>query len=209
MRIFTCSTAPSPRRVKLYLAEKGISLETVEVDLAGGEHLTDEFAARSPDCTVPVLELDDGHCLWNTLAIRRYLEDLHPEPPLMGRDAKSRAEVLQRTMWVEHNGLMAAAEAFRNASRGMTNHAVTGRRPMPQIEKLAERGRTRFGWFLDDLDALLDTRPYLAGDMFSTADIDALVTTEFGLRATKAPTEGLNALNEWLARVRDRPAFQA
>ncbi|MGB0513552.1 MAG: glutathione S-transferase family protein [Wenzhouxiangellaceae bacterium] len=208
MRLFTCSTAPSPRRVTLYLAEKGIELETVEVDLAGGEHLSDEFAARSPDCTVPVLELDDGYCFWNTLAIRRYLEDLYPDPPLLGGDAKSRSEVLQRTMWVEHNGLLAAAEAFRNASRGMKNHAVTGRRPMPQIAELAERGRTRFGWFLSDLNALLDTRRYLAGDAFSAADIDALVTLEFGLRATKAPTDGLDSLNEWLARVRQRPAIQ-
>ena len=208
MRLFTCSTAPSPRRVTLYLAEKGISLETVEIDLAGGEHLADEFAARSPDCTVPVLELDDGHCLWNTLAIRRYLEDLHPEPPLMGSDSRSRAEVLQRTMWIEHNGLLAAAEAFRNASRGMKDHAVPGRRPMPQIEELAERGRTRFGWFLDDLNALLETREYLAGDAFSTADIDALVILEFGQRATRAPSDGLNGLNEWLARIRDRPALQ-
>ena len=93
MRLFTCSTAPSPRRVTLFLAEKGIELETVEVDLAGGEHLTDEFAARSPDCTVPVLELDDGDCLWNTLAIRAYLEELHPDPPLLGSDARTRAEV--------------------------------------------------------------------------------------------------------------------
>ena len=151
MRLYTCTGAPSPQRVTLYLAEKGIELPTVEVNLRAGEHLSDAFAEKSPDCTVPVLELEDGRCLWHSQAIRHYLEGLYPEPPLLGRDAFERAAVTQWIGWVEHNGLMAAAEAFRNQVAGMKDHAVPGRRPVAQIPALAERGRLRFGHFLDDL----------------------------------------------------------
>jgi len=127
MRLLTCTGAPSPRRVTLYLAEKGIELEMVEVDLKSGEHMSDAFQALSPECTVPVLELDDGSCLWNSIAIRQYLESLHPEPVLLGRDALERARVTQYVFWIEHNGMMPAAEAFRNAAKGMTDHALLGR----------------------------------------------------------------------------------
>ena len=126
MRLYTCTGAPSPRRVTLYLAEKGIELDTVEVDLKSGEHLTDEFQAKSPECTVPVLELDDGTCLWNSIAIRQYVESLHPEPPLLGRDPLESARLTQYLMWIEHNGMIPAAEAFRNAAKGMKDHALPG-----------------------------------------------------------------------------------
>ena len=186
MRLHTCTGAPSPRRVTLFLAEKGIELDTVEVDLKSGEHLSDAFERMSPECTVPVLELDDGTCLWNSIAIRQYLESLHPEPALLGRDALQRARVTQYVLWIEHNGMMSAAEAFRNAARGMKDHALPGRRPVPQIEALAKRGVRRFGHFLDDLDGFLAERDYVAGDAFTVADIDALVMIDFGCRVTKA-----------------------
>jgi len=209
MRLHTCTGAPSPRRVTLYLAEKGIELETVEVDLKSGEHLTDAFQAKSPECTVPVLELDDGTCFWNSIAIRQYLESLHPEPALLGDDALSRARVTQFVLWIEHNGMMSAAEAFRNAARGMADHALPGRRPVPQIEALVERGTRRFGHFLQDLDGFLAERDYVAGDDFTVADIDALVMIDFGCRVTKAGFDGHGNLSEWYERVRSRPAIRA
>ncbi|MDT8438291.1 MAG: glutathione S-transferase family protein [Wenzhouxiangellaceae bacterium] len=207
MRLQTCTGAPSPRRVELFLAEKGIELECSEVNLRAGEHLSDEFAAKSPECTVPVLELDDGGCLWNTLAIRQYLENLHPEPALLGRDARERAEVLQWSVWIEHNGFLSAAEAFRNAVPGMKDHALPGRRPVAQIAELAERGRVRFGHFLDDLDQRLAAREYLATGAFTTVDIDAFVVIEFGLRVTKGTLDGHERLAAWQQRIAARPAF--
>src|SRR6056297_3153864 len=110
MRLLTCTGAPSPRRVTLYLAEKGIELDMAEVDLKSGEHLSDAFQAMSPECTVPVLELADGTCLWNSIAIRQYLESLHPEPGLLGGDALARALVTQYVLWIEHNGMMSVAD---------------------------------------------------------------------------------------------------
>ena len=209
MRLHTCTGAPSPRRVTLYLAEKGIELDTVEVDLKSGEHLSDAFQAMSPECTVPVLELDDGSCLWNSIAIRQYLESLYPEPALLGDEALARARVTQYVLWIEHNGMMAAAEAFRNAARGMTDHALPGRRPVPQIEALVERGTKRFGHFLEDLDGFLAGRDYVAGDAFTVADIDALVMVDFGCRVTRAERDAHEHLSGWYERVCSRPAIRA
>ncbi|MDT8409231.1 MAG: glutathione S-transferase family protein [Wenzhouxiangellaceae bacterium] len=209
MHFYTCTGAPSPRRVTLYLAEKGIELETVEVDLKTGQHLSDEFQAKSPECTVPVLELDDGSCLWNSIAIRQYLESLHPEPPLLGRDALERARVTQYLMWIEHNGMISAAEAFRNAARGMADHALPGRRPVPQIEELVERGTRRFKHYLEDLDGFLAERQYLVGDAFTVADIDAMIMVDFGCRVTKAGLDRLDHLSTWYERIRSRPKIRA
>ncbi len=209
MRLYTCTGAPSPQRVSLFLAEKGIALDTVEVDLRAGEHLREDFAAKSPDCTVPVLELDDGRCLWNSQAIRQYLESQYPEPPLLGRDDLERALVTQWVGWIEHNGMLAAAEAFRNQAAGMKDHAVPGRRPVAQIAELAERGRLRFGHFLDDLERRLGESAHLAGPNFSVADIDAFVILDFGLRVTRGSTAALAAVRDWQQRLAARTAFRA
>lgn len=209
MRLHTCTGAPSPRRVTLYLAEKGIELDTAEVDLKSGEHLSDEFQAMSPECTVPVLELDDGTCLWNSIAIREYLESLHPDPALLGSDALERARVTQHVLWIEHNGMMSAAEAFRNAAKGMADHALPGRRPIPQIGALAERGVQRFGYFLEDLDGFLAERDYIACETFTVADIDALVMIDFGCRVTRSELGAHDRLSRWYERVRNRPAIRA
>jgi glutathione S-transferase len=207
MRLHTCTGAPSPRRVTLFLAEKGIELDTVEIDLKTGEHLSDDFQAKSPDCTVPVLELDDGTCLWSSVAIRQYLESIHPEPPLLGDDAVARAQVTQWVMWIEHNGMLAAAEAFRNAVDGMRDHAVPGRRAVPQIAELAERGVLRFGHFVEDLDALLAEREHVTGETFTVADIDALVVVDFGLRVTRTALEHAPNVAAWRDRLRERSAM--
>jgi glutathione S-transferase len=202
MKLYTCTWAPSPRRVTLYLEAKGIELELVEVDLRSGEHLKPEFAAMSPDCTVPVLALDDGGFIWESTAIRRYLEELHPEPPLLGGNARERAMVNQWTDWVFGHGMLAVMEAFRNAQAGFADHALPGLRPVAQIPALAERGRERYRHFLADLNARLDEQAFVAGKAFSVADIDARVTIEFAERAIKiSPQAEQQALGRWLGRL--------
>jgi glutathione S-transferase len=208
MRLYTCTGAPSPRRVTLFLAEKSIELERVEIDLRSGEHLNDEFQAKSPECTVPVLELDDGNCLWSTVAIRQYLESVYPEPPLLGADELTRAQVTQWVMWIEHNGMLAAAEAFRNAVDGMRDHAVPGRRAVAQIPELAERGVLRFGHFVEDLDSLLAGREFVAGGEFTVADIDAIVVVDFGLRVTRTALDHAPNVSAWRERMNDRPSLR-
>ncbi len=205
MKLHTCTGAPSPRRVTLYLQAKGIELEQVEVDLQTGEHLGSSFLAKSPDGTVPVLELDCGRTIWDSIAIRRYLEDLHPDPAMMGATAEARAEVIQWTNWVIERGLLAVAEAFRNRFPGFRDHALTGAQPIAQIEALAERGLTRYPHFLDALNDRLEQSSYIGGAQFSVADIDALVTIDFAERAIKiGPEDGQTALNAWRDTVNAR-----
>lgn len=205
MKLYTCTGAPSPRRVTLFLQAKGLEIEQVEVNLQNGEHLAATFLAKSPDATVPVLELDDGRTLWDSTAIRRYLEDRHPHPAMLGATAENRAEIIQWTQWVVERGLMAVAEAFRNRFPGFKDHALTGTRPVAQIEALAERGLARYRHFLSVLDTRLDRNPFVAGERFSVADIDALVTIDFAERAIKiAPEDAHAALKTWRDETNQR-----
>ncbi|NBB92827.1 MAG: glutathione S-transferase [Gammaproteobacteria bacterium] len=209
MRLHTFPEAPSPRRVHLFLAEKGMEIEQVVVDMRKGEHMSDAFAALHPDCTLPVLELDDGTCLSSCAAICRHLEAIQPEPPLLGRTDTERARIDDRDRWVEMNGMLAVMEGFRNAIKGFKDHALPGRRPVEQIPELAERGRRRFGWFMHDLDASLSDKDHIAGDDFSVADITALVTIDFGLRGLKmALPDEAASLKAWHERVSNRPAIR-
>jgi len=210
MKLYTFPRAPSPRRVHLFLAEKGVTLAERHVDLMGGEHFKPPLRDLNPECTVPVLELPDGTCLAQVMAICRYIEELHPDPPLFGDTPAVRALVTERNRWVEMNGFLAVADAFRNTTSAMKDHAVPGTRTVAQIPALAERGRERYGWFLEDLNAWLAQHEYVAGDEFSVADITAWVTIEFSSWAIKAEIpEALVNLTRWYRAVSDRPAVVA
>jgi glutathione S-transferase len=206
MKFYDCLTAPSPRRVRIFIAEKGVTLEIRMVDLANGEHLTDTFGKINPRRTVPVLELDDGTCLLDTFSICSYLEGIFPEPNLMGRDAKERAVI---AMWQRHmdlDGQSAIAECFRNSSRGFRGRAMTGPVDYEQIPELAERGRQRVRQFFRDLDCRFADSEYVAGDRFTIADITALVAVDFA-RAIKetVPDDAMN-LKRWREAVTLRPS---
>jgi len=126
MKFYDCATAPSPRRVRIFIAEKKADIPTVQVDLRAAEHLTEAFRAKNPRCTVPVLELDDGTCLGETIAICDYLESIYPQAPLLGRTPKERALVLMWNHWIEDLGFSAAAEAFRNSAPSFKDRAIPG-----------------------------------------------------------------------------------
>lgn len=209
MKLYDCTTAPSPRRVRIYLAEKGIELPLVEVDLRNGEHLGEAYRAINPDCTVPVLELDDGRRLSEIFAICQYLEAVHPQPPLLGRDA---FEIAQVTMWntkIEQQGLSALSESFRNHAKGFRDRALTGPLNVEQIPALVERGRKRAAAFFDRLDAQLEDRDYVVGDRFTLADITAFVAVEFAGWSKIPATEGRPNLERWYAGVSARPSVSA
>ena len=208
MRFYDCAAAPSPRRVRIFIAEKNIVIPTAQVDLAAGEQLTDAFRAKNPRCTVPVLELDDGTCLWETLAICDYLEAAYPQPPLMGHNAVERAQVLQWNHRIEQEGFMAGAELFRNSSPGFKDRALTGAENHEQIPALAERGRRRLETFLREMDKRFAMSAYIAGDAFSMADITALVTVDFA-RRLKFSVDDLPHLKDWHARVSQRPSTRS
>jgi len=209
MRFFDCKTAPSPRRVRIFLAEKGIDVETVQVDLASGEQFGDEFRAINPDCVVPALELDDGSCLSEVIAICQYLEDQHPEPPLLGSDALERARISMWNAKVEQQGISAVADAFRNTVRGLKGKAVTGPEGYEQIPELAERGRRRVLQFFRRLDGQLADNRFVAGDTFSIADISAMVTVDFARWSKIDMPEDATNLRRWYDEVAGRPSAQA
>jgi glutathione S-transferase len=179
MKFYDCRTAPSPRRVRIFIAEKGIEIETIEVDLASKEQLSSEFKKINPNCTVPVLLLDDGTRYTSTAGIRNYLEALHPTPNLMGKNAMEKGMVADTQWRIEMEGLVAMAEALRNSAPRMSGRALTGPFDYQQIPALAERGKLRVERFLNGVDSLIGNKAYAAGDFFSIADIDLLVVIDF------------------------------
>ncbi len=209
MKFYDCKTAPSPRRVRLFAVEKGIELDTVQVDLRSGEQLSEGFRQINPDCAVPVLELDDGTCISEVLAICSYLEDIHPEPPLFGRTPAERAEVLMWYTKIEQQGLTGIMEGFRNFSKGFKDRALPGPDNYAQIPALAERGRLKVERFFERLDKHLEGRQYIAGDGFSIADISALVMVDFAAAIKVSVSDDAAELGRWYASVSSRPAASA
>jgi len=205
MKFYDCSTAPSPRRVRIFIAEKGLEVETVEVDLRSGEHLGEAFAKINPHRTVPALELDDGTRLWDSNSICLYLEEVFPEPNLMGRDAREKGVVATWNRSMEWDGFTAVAEVLRNTAKGFRNRALTGPVDYEQIPALAERGRERVQHFFKELDARLSDCPYVAGDRFTIADITAVVTVDFAAWIKEGVPEGAANLRAWHERVSARP----
>jgi len=209
MKLYDCASAPSPRRVRMFLAEKGIAVPTVQVDLRGGEQFTDAFRAINPDSTVPVLELDDGTRIADAVGICRYFETAHKEPPLMGRDAAEQGVVAQWQRWAERDGFHAAMEAFRNATPAFKTHALPGPDEYEQIPALAERGRARVARFLERLDARLGHSEFVAGPRYTIADITALIAVDFAGWAKLKPPESLAHLRRWHGGVSARPSAKA
>lgn len=209
MKLYDCTTAPSPRRVRIFAAEKGIQLENVQIDLATGAQFSDGFRAINPDCVVPVLELDDGTHITEVLAICQYLEELHPEPSLFGRTPEERATTIEWHTKIEQQGLMPMRDAFRNSAKGLKGHALTGPVQYEQIPELAERSRHCVTTFLERLDRQLDGNDYIAGAFFSIADITAVVLADFAAWIKIGlPDDAVN-LTRWYENVASRPSTKA
>ena len=188
------------------MGEKGIELDTVQVDLANGEQFGEAYRRVNPDCVVPAIELDDGSCISEAVAICHYLEELHPEPPLLGRTPEERARVALWTAKAEQQGLWPTAEAFRNVAKGLKGHAVQGPDRYEQIPELAERGRARAAAFYRRLDEQLEGRDFVAGDFYSIADITAMVFVDFALRLKIPMPDDASNLRRWHEAVSARPS---
>ena len=205
MKFYDCAPAPSPRRVRMYIAEKGLDIPVVEIDLANREQHSDAFQKINPYRTVPVLELDDGRTLTSSAGIQCYLESLHPEPPLFGRDNYERALVVDLDWRIENEGFLAVGEAFRNRAKSFANNALTGKHAYAQIPELVERGTSRTIAFFSWLDEQLQGRDFVAGDAFSIADITAFITVDFANWVKLQPEDDLENLHRWLEAVSSRP----
>jgi glutathione S-transferase len=204
---YDCATAPSPRRTRILLAEKGVPHETIQVDLRNGEQLSDAFRKINPQCTVPVLRTDDGLALTDNAAITAYLEAQYPQPPLLGNTSAEKAEIASWNWRIEFEGLLAIAEAMRNSAPAMADRALPGPMNYAQIPELAARGLARVQRFFVNLNERLTGREFVATDRLSIADITAVVAVDFARVVRVIPGEQHPHLVRWRAAMALRPAM--
>ena len=210
MKLYVWKIAPNPRRVCIYLIEKGLEVPMEEVGVPGKPILDPAFLEKAPHRRVPVLELDDGTLISEAMAICRYFEAQHPDPPLMGADPLEMARVEMWERMSEFEGLLAVAESFRNAKRSFAGRALPGiPGELAQIPELIERGRQRAAHYFDKLDARLGEAPYLAGERFTVADITAWCTVDFAKFIEIEVVEGRPNLARWRDEVADRESIRA
>ena len=205
--LYDCATAPSPRRARILLAEKGVAHETVPVDLRNQEQLSDAYRAINPQCTVPALRTDDGLLLTDNAAITAWLEARFPQPPLLGRTPADQAEIASWNWRVEFEGLMAVAEALRNSSPSMARRALPGPVDYPQIPELAQRGLARVQAFFEVLNERLVGRDFIAAGQFSVADITAVVAVDFARVVKVRVGEDHPHLARWRESMAQRPSM--
>ena len=204
---YDCTPAPSPRRARIVLAEKGIAHDVKIVDLSKAEQLTPEFRAINPACTVPVLVLDDGPVLTDNAGIAAWAEAEQPEPALLGRTPLEKAQVASWNSKIEGECFMAIAEVLRNKSKGMVDRALPGPHNYAQIPELAERGRARLLHFLDRFEAHMAGREWVATDSFTLADITAGVALDFAGWVKVDVNEERPGIAAWRAKLAERASF--
>ena len=205
--LYDCATAPSPRRARILLAEKGVAYDTVQVDLRNSEQLSSAYQTINPKCTVPALRTEEGTMLTDNAAITAYLEARYPQPPLLGTTPNEKAHIASWNWRIEFEGLLAVAEALRNSAPAMANRALPGQADYPQIPELAQRGLARVQQFLVMLNDRLAERDFIATDGFSVADITAVVALDFARVVRVKLGEQHPHLQRWRAAMAPRPSM--
>jgi glutathione S-transferase len=203
MKLYDGGRAPNPRRVRVYLAEKGITVPAEQVDLGALQQKSDAFTAVNPMQRVPALVLDDGTVITESIAICRYFEALHPDPALFGRGALQSALVEMWNRRVEFHLFIPVSNIFRHLHPAMKEMEI------PQVKEWGEANKPRALSFLDHLDSVLKSRSFIAGNDYSVADITAMIAIDF-LRVSKlAVPDALTHLKRWYAAVSERPSSKA
>lgn len=210
MKIYTSPRAPNPRRVHIFIAEKGLDIPTQLVDLGNAEQFSPEYLAINPDAVVPTLVLDDGTPIGESLAICRVLEALHPDPPLFGKDPREQGLVDMWTRRIEIQGYFPTQDAYRNSRRGFQGRALPGTRgDVEQIPALVDRSNATMRRLLSKLDAQLADHPFVVGKDFTIADVVLLTTLDFAVRTKMEAAGDLSPypnVQRWHAEVSKRPS---
>ncbi len=206
MLFYDCSTAPSPRRARIFIAEKGVQIESRDVSIAKGEQLDEAFRSVNPRATLPVLVTDEGTVLTENLGIAVYLEARFPEPPLMGRTPDEKGLVLMWNAIVESQGAAPIAEALRNKHPAFEGRAMPGPVNYAQIPELAQRGLDRTHVFFEMLEARLQHSPFVAGEVYTLADISTFVFVDFARVIKLGIPENNTATRAWFDKVQSRPS---
>jgi len=202
MKIIEARGAPNPRRVRIFSAEKGLDVPYEQIDLLAEEHRSDWFQRLNPYGGVPVLVLDDGTAVCETVAICRYLEAIEPEPPLFGQTPLEAAQIEMWNRRMEFSVFFPIATVFRHS------HPRMAALESPQLPDWAEANRARAANGLRLLDARLGESEYVAGDAFTIADITAFVAVGFMKVARLERPEGLDQLARWYETVKARPSVE-
>ncbi len=209
LKLYDCTTAPSPRRARMLLSEKGIEHENIQIDLRKGEQMSETYRAINPNCTVPALVTDEGYVMTENAEIAAYLEAAYPQIPVMGTTPREKALIAKWNWRCENEGLMAIAEALRNSSPGMKDRALPGPHNVAQIPELAARGLKRIGWFFETLNTQLEQNDYVAGTDYSVADITATICVDFARWVKVYPLESQTALQKWHDAMKERASYSA
>ena len=202
MKIYETRTAPNPRRVRMFLAEKGVDMEYVQLDLQKGENLTAEMRAKNPLGKVPILELDDGTCIAESDAICTYFENTVPEPALMGTDAKSKAVISMWQRQVEMALLLQVGMCFQHSTGYFKDRMV----PVAEYGKQAGINAAKY---LNILERRLELNTYIAGEDFSIADITALCAIDFARVVDIRLSDKHTNIRRWYDLVNQRPSVKA
>lgn len=203
MKIIEQERAPNPRRVKIFVAEKGLDIEFEKIEINKAEHRTPEFTALNPTQRVPVLVLDDGTAISESVSICRYLEALHPEPNLFGKGPLETALVDMWNRRMELGLLYAVSQCFRH------RHPAMAEMEKPQISSWADANEPRVFDSLQILDSQLAKTAFVAGDRYTIADITTLVAVDFMKPARLKVPAGLSNIQRWYGEVSSRPSSQA
>lgn len=211
MIFYDCNIAPNPRRARMFIAEKGLDIKKVEVDIVGGENLAESFLSINPRGLLPVLELDDGTKIDEVMAICRYLEEIYPETPLLGTNPLEKARVVGYQRKMEFDGMIAISEAFRNNAKNerFSFRSLPGREGTSAIEGLVDRGLNTLDNFYIWLEHYLTENEFVAGNSFTMADITAYVAVDFSKWVSRrVPKENIRTL-EWYKKVSTRSSAKA
>ena len=210
LKLYQSNASPNSRRVRIFLAEKGVCVTQVPVDLGAKEQFSAAYAAINPRRVVPTLLLADGTAIGEVPAIMRYLDEAYPERPLLGATAKDKAIIQMWERRMELEGFAAVMETVRNKAVSLKDRAIAGPHDYEQIPALVDRGRQRVADFYTDLESRLQESRFVANEQFTAADITAMVTIDFATKALELPIPAENeATHLWYGAVAARPSIAA
>jgi glutathione S-transferase len=209
LKLYHATNSPNSRRVRIFMAEKGLRPTLVAVDLGAGEQHSDAYRAINPRRVVPALVLEDGTTIGEVPAIMRYLDEALPETPMLGATPKEKGLVVMWERFVELEGFAVVMEGVRNRAERLKGRAIAGPNGYEQIPALVDRSVLRVKNFLADLNERLERVAFVAGERFSAADITALVTIDFAKALDISIPEGHLALMRWRDVVSARPSTGA
>jgi glutathione S-transferase len=209
LKLYHATNSPNSRRVRIFLAEKGLKPTLITVDLGSGEQHSDAYRAINPRRVVPALVLEDGTTIGEVPAIMRYLDEAFPETPLLGATPKDKGLVAMWERFAELEGFAAVMEGVRNKAERLKDRAIAGPHGYEQIPALVDRSMQRVKNFLADLNERLEEVPFVAGAQFSAADVTALVTIDFAKALDISVPQEHRALAHWKDAVSARPSMSA